>query len=60
MVMASKNTRRDLRPVMRTWLGRIPATRVVYPDGSLVKGPKALCELQGYVYERLDPHGRGV
>jgi glycogen debranching enzyme len=23
---------------------------VVYPDGSLVKGPKALCELQGYVY----------
>jgi glycogen debranching enzyme len=24
---------------------------VVYPDGSLVRGPKALCELQGYVYE---------
>src|SRR5260370_24671623 len=23
---------------------------VVYSDGSLVKGPKALCELQGYVY----------
>ena len=23
---------------------------VVYPDGSLVKGSKALCELQGYVY----------
>jgi glycogen debranching enzyme len=23
---------------------------VVCPDGSLVKGPKALCELQGYVY----------
>ena len=23
---------------------------VVYPDGSLIKGPKALCELQGYVY----------
>jgi glycogen debranching enzyme len=23
---------------------------VVYPDGSLVKGPKALCELQGYVF----------
>jgi glycogen debranching enzyme len=23
---------------------------VVYPDGSLVKGPKALCELQAYVY----------
>jgi glycogen debranching enzyme len=22
---------------------------VVYPDGTLVKGPKALCELQGYV-----------
>ena len=24
---------------------------VVYPDGSLVKGAKALCELQGYVYD---------
>lgn len=24
---------------------------MVYPDGSLVKGPKALCELQGYVYD---------
>jgi glycogen debranching enzyme len=24
---------------------------VVHPDGSLVKGPKALCELQGYVYD---------
>ena len=24
---------------------------VVYPDGSLVRGPKALCELQGYVYD---------
>jgi glycogen debranching enzyme len=24
---------------------------VVYPDGSLVSGPKALCELQGYVYD---------
>ncbi|MGA7384943.1 MAG: glycogen debranching N-terminal domain-containing protein [Methylocella sp.] len=23
---------------------------VVYPDGALVEGPKALCELQGYVY----------
>jgi glycogen debranching enzyme len=23
---------------------------VMYPDGSLIKGPKALCELQGYVY----------
>jgi glycogen debranching enzyme len=41
---------------------------VVYPDGSLVKGPKALCELQGYVYnawlrmseifEELDKHSR--
>jgi glycogen debranching enzyme len=27
-----------------------PGDAVVYPDGSLVKGPKALCELQGYVY----------
>jgi glycogen debranching enzyme len=24
---------------------------MVHPDGSLVKGPKALCELQGYVYD---------
>jgi len=24
---------------------------LVYPDGTLVKGPKALCELQGYVYD---------
>jgi glycogen debranching enzyme len=24
---------------------------IVYPDGMLVKGPKALCELQGYVYD---------
>jgi glycogen debranching enzyme len=24
---------------------------VVYPDGSRVMGPKALCELQGYVYD---------
>ncbi|MCC2643137.1 MAG: hypothetical protein K0S45_3550 [Nitrospira sp.] len=24
---------------------------VVYPDGSLVKAPKALCELQGYVFD---------
>jgi len=24
---------------------------LVYPDGRLVKGPKALCELQGYVYD---------
>jgi len=26
---------------------------MVYTDGSLVKGPKALCELQGYVYDAL-------
>jgi glycogen debranching enzyme len=24
---------------------------VLYPDGTLVRGPKALCELQGYVYD---------
>ncbi|QIE29124.1 hypothetical protein SBC1_74290 (plasmid) [Caballeronia sp. SBC1] len=24
---------------------------LVYPDGTLVEGPKALCELQGYVYD---------
>jgi glycogen debranching enzyme len=27
------------------------ADAVVYPDGSQVKGPKALCELQGYVFD---------
>lgn len=27
------------------------AGSVMYPDGSPVKGPKALCELQGYVYD---------
>jgi glycogen debranching enzyme len=39
---------------------------VMYPDGSLVKGPKALCELQGYVYsawvrmaEIFDALGKG-
>ena len=39
---------------------------VVYPDGSLVRGPKALCELQGYVYsawlrmaEVFDALGKG-
>jgi glycogen debranching enzyme len=24
---------------------------LVYPDGTLVRGPKAVCELQGYVYD---------
>lgn len=24
---------------------------IVYPDGTLVEGPKTLCELQGYVYD---------
>jgi glycogen debranching enzyme len=23
----------------------------VFPDGTLVRGPKAICELQGYVYD---------
>ena len=48
--MDSRNIRRARRRATRTWAGRIPATAVMYPDGSLVKGPKALCELQGYVY----------
>jgi glycogen debranching enzyme len=26
---------------------------VLYPDGTLVKGPKALCELQGYAYDAM-------
>ena len=29
----------------------MPGDAVLYPDGSPVKGPKALCELQGYVYD---------
>ena len=48
--MAFRNSRRDLRSVMRIWRGRILATASSTADGSLVKGPKALCELQGYVY----------
>jgi glycogen debranching enzyme len=27
------------------------ADSVMYPDGTLVKGPKALCELQGYTFD---------
>ena len=27
------------------------ADAVVYPDGTLVRGPKALCELQGYTFD---------
>ena len=46
---------RNIKPVhlsaTRTWDGRIPDDAIVYPDGSLVKGPKALCELQAYVYD---------
>ena len=30
------------------------------PDGSLVEGPKALCELQGYVYDAWQRHGRDL
>ncbi len=26
---------------------------VVYPDGTLVRGPKALCELQGYAFDAM-------
>ena len=31
---------------------------VMYPDGTPVKGPKALCELQGYTYDAW--HGECV
>ena len=47
----SRNTRRALRSATRTWAGRIRVIPLSIPDGSLVKGPKALCELQGYVYD---------
>src|SRR5207237_10885174 len=30
--------------------GKESGDALMDPDGSLVKGPKALCELQGYVY----------
>ncbi len=33
---------------------------VMYPDGTLVAGPKALCELQGYVYDAWFAHGRDL
>ncbi len=48
---ASRNTRRAPARATRTWAGRIPATACVNLDGTLVRGPKALCELQGYVYD---------
>ena len=49
--MAFKNTKRGHPSVMRTCLGKDSGDCIVYPDGSPVKGPKALCELQGYVYD---------
>jgi hypothetical protein len=36
---------------MTNLAGIRPLERVVYPDGMPVKGPKALCELQGYVFD---------
>jgi glycogen debranching enzyme len=42
-------TRSDLGYENMAW--KDSGNCVVYPDGSLVKGPKALCELQGYVYD---------
>src|SRR3984957_1195898 len=41
----------------RSWAGyenmawKDSGDAVMYPDGTLVRGPKALCELQGYVYD---------
>lgn len=45
-----RNTKRGRQPVTRTWPGD-SGDSVMYPDGTLVEGPKALCELQGYVYD---------
>ena len=46
----SRSTRRARRWATRTWAGRTPATPCSIPTAPCVKGPKALCELQGYVY----------
>jgi glycogen debranching enzyme len=47
--MDSRNTRRTSAGYENmAW--KDSGDSVMYPDGSLVKGPKALCELQGYVY----------
>jgi glycogen debranching enzyme len=52
-VMATdfRNIRRGRRLATRIWHGRDSGDSVMYPDGTLVRGPKALCELQGYVYD---------
>ena len=39
------------RRATRTWAGRTPATRWSTRTAAQVKQPKALCELQGYVYD---------
>ena len=36
---------------MRTWRWKDAGDSMTYPDGTPVRGPKALCELQGYVYD---------
>ena len=46
-----RSTRLAHRSATRTWPGRTAEDSVLYPDGTPVKGPKALCELQGYVYD---------
>ena len=50
METASRSTRR-----VRAWYENVgwkdAGDAVVYPDGSQVKQPKALCELQGYVFD---------
>src|SRR5262249_45971756 len=46
----SRSTRRARRPATGNMAWKDSGDAVMYPDGSLVNGPKALCELQGYVY----------
>src|SRR6202035_4918636 len=49
----SKNIRRGRKRATRTWRGRILEIPYCTPDGTLVRGPKALCELQCYVDDAL-------
>ncbi len=46
-----QDTKRARQRVMKTKAGRNSGDAIVYPDGRHVQGAKALCELQGYVFD---------
>jgi glycogen debranching enzyme len=51
MATAFRNTKHGPLRGTKTWGWKDAEDSVVYPDGSRVKGPKALCELQAYTYD---------